>query len=799
MVANGPFPNLGTNYLANNNRSSDEKALKNIIMSLPTDLLHPIESWSKQDVLKWIQWCVEEYALGDINVNDYEMNGKALLLLNEESFKQRSPRCGDVLHKALQQHISIIKSFSCQAFQYQLWNSYHPLHPTRRLGVNIPSATPTTTTFPPTNQPLTHGHLNTHPAFNFLIPRSSASPISTNSSESLHHNSLFRPGSTSSIYSSHPSPTLHQSSLTPVQLTLLNCTASRSRAPSSSHNVTTLTSPSINETQLLQKTLSLDSLNQDQNQDASLRYKDFVNQKHSSGKLQRCTEINTVNSCVLGNNDLQKTIEKNGNSPTRTTIRHDSKTIPPIDITTCFVKTEQTDDISDQLENNNNHIKSEDEEELDVEKSPLDCSLDTSLKNLLSSPSLSPSPSTTTTSVLNQIKYNCALPESHNGADTIELMGDNMIDTTKIYSDKTRHIRYYHDKIDFRGDILHKPLAAKNCRILWEFLYILLEDPLYESIIRWENREKMIFRIIQADKLAALWGLQKNRLSMTYEKLSRGMRYYYSNNIIQKEQSKRLLYRFMRSPDEIRKSMKRNGNSNPSWNIAKKAKNDIEQETKCGSESDDVPSPNRPKSEECVQDSILHNGNSRVLPTTPTSLLPPSSSSSSSCSPPNVLQMFYPQLYALNPLLFARYYPRNNLPQFSSHVNNVISSSSTTANGHHGHIEKHNTISSIISSSKHELVSQTCDDNDNTTTTKMILNQDLSLEDGLLTTLKRKQSLSTENKHVVVDQQSYINDSNNHDSSEPLDLAVKDKDRKKQKHASHIVNGTHEMNSLENM
>ena len=44
---------------------------------------------------------------------------------------------------------------------------------------------------------------------------------------------------------------------------------------------------------------------------------------------------------------------------------------------------------------------------------------------------------------------------------------------------------------------------------------------------------------------------------MTYEKLSRGMRYYYANNIISKEQSKRLLYRFMRSPEEIRKSMRR--------------------------------------------------------------------------------------------------------------------------------------------------------------------------------------------------------------------------------------------------
>ena len=119
-----------------------------------------------------------------------------------------------------------------------------------------------------------------------------------------------------------------------------------------------------------------------------------------------------------------------------------------------------------------------------------------------------------------------------------------------------------------------KTISDLDCRILWEFLYILLEDDQYQSVIHWENREKMIFRIVQADKLAALWGkqkshhlpfslsslslgLQKNRLSMTYEKLSRGMRYYYSNNIICKEPSKRLLYRFMRSPDEIRKNIKR--------------------------------------------------------------------------------------------------------------------------------------------------------------------------------------------------------------------------------------------------
>ncbi|CAF4767747.1 unnamed protein product, partial [Rotaria sp. Silwood1] len=186
-----------------------------------------------------------------------------------------------------------------------------------------------------------------------------------------------------------------------------------------------------------------------------------------------------------------------------------------------------------------------------------------------SSPSSSPQSSSSGLSKLN-ILNNQSIPykvRSHlstrmkHQPNDVTNTGENNhdLDGTSLANDNTRQIRYYHDRIDFRGDILMKPPAAKNCRILWEFLYILLEDPHYESIIHWENREKMIFRIIQADKLAALWGLQKNRLSMTYEKLSRGMRYYYSNNIISKEQSKRLLYRFMRSPDEIRKSMKRTG------------------------------------------------------------------------------------------------------------------------------------------------------------------------------------------------------------------------------------------------
>ena len=117
--------------------------------------------------------------------------------------------------------------------------------------------------------------------------------------------------------------------------------------------------------------------------------------------------------------------------------------------------------------------------------------------------------------------------------------------TTTAAGSSNRAVRFYDDYIDFRGDLLHRPPNSKACRILWEYLYLLLQDTNYSSVIKWEDESQMVFRIVQAEKLAALWGLQKNRLGMTYEKLSRGMRYYYPNNIIAREPGRRLLYRYV--------------------------------------------------------------------------------------------------------------------------------------------------------------------------------------------------------------------------------------------------------------
>ena len=46
-------------------------------------------------------------------------------------------------------------------------------------------------------------------------------------------------------------------------------------------------------------------------------------------------------------------------------------------------------------------------------------------------------------------------------------------------------------------------------------------------------------------QVARLWGMRKNKPKMNYEKLSRGLRYYYDKNIIHKTAGKRYVYRFV--------------------------------------------------------------------------------------------------------------------------------------------------------------------------------------------------------------------------------------------------------------
>ena len=73
---------------------------------------------------------------------------------------------------------------------------------------------------------------------------------------------------------------------------------------------------------------------------------------------------------------------------------------------------------------------------------------------------------------------------------------------------------------------------------LWQFLLELLTDRTCQNIISWTG-EDWEFKLHEPDEVARRWGLRKNKPKMNYEKLSRGLRYYYDKNIIHKTAGKR--------------------------------------------------------------------------------------------------------------------------------------------------------------------------------------------------------------------------------------------------------------------
>ncbi|XP_051946887.1 transcription factor ETV7-like isoform X2 [Xyrauchen texanus] len=110
------------------------------------------------------------------------------------------------------------------------------------------------------------------------------------------------------------------------------------------------------------------------------------------------------------------------------------------------------------------------------------------------------------------------------------------------------------NKHERTGNNMHTTEAngkIADCKLLWDYVYQLLSDSRYEAYIRWEDLDAMIFRVVDPNGLARLWGNHKNRVNMTYEKMSRALRHYYKLNIIKKETGQRLLFRFLKTPKEI--------------------------------------------------------------------------------------------------------------------------------------------------------------------------------------------------------------------------------------------------------
>ncbi|XP_068023192.1 ETS translocation variant 4 isoform X2 [Melanerpes formicivorus] len=94
------------------------------------------------------------------------------------------------------------------------------------------------------------------------------------------------------------------------------------------------------------------------------------------------------------------------------------------------------------------------------------------------------------------------------------------------------------------------PYQRRGSLQLWQFLVALLDNPTNSHFIAWTGRG-MEFKLIEPEEVARLWGIQKNRPAMNYDKLSRSLRYYYEKGIMQKVAGERYVYKFVCEPQAL--------------------------------------------------------------------------------------------------------------------------------------------------------------------------------------------------------------------------------------------------------
>ncbi|KAK3608527.1 hypothetical protein CHS0354_010384 [Potamilus streckersoni] len=84
--------------------------------------------------------------------------------------------------------------------------------------------------------------------------------------------------------------------------------------------------------------------------------------------------------------------------------------------------------------------------------------------------------------------------------------------------------------------------GAKNI-LLWKFLLEQLADK-NATHVQWLDEKNGIFRFTDTAETSRLWGQLKKKTDMNFEKLSRGIRHYYKDGLMERMNGTRLVYKF---------------------------------------------------------------------------------------------------------------------------------------------------------------------------------------------------------------------------------------------------------------
>ncbi|XP_055503997.1 ETS domain-containing protein Elk-1-like [Leucoraja erinacea] len=106
-----------------------------------------------------------------------------------------------------------------------------------------------------------------------------------------------------------------------------------------------------------------------------------------------------------------------------------------------------------------------------------------------------------------------------------------------------------------------------NSITLWQFLRQLLDEN-KNDLICWTSKDGE-FKLRNAEEVARLWGMRKNKTNMNYDKLSRALRYYYEKNIIKKVNGQKFVYKFVSLPDSLAMESDRYDGGEGEWAMGK--------------------------------------------------------------------------------------------------------------------------------------------------------------------------------------------------------------------------------------